>query len=370
MCIFAKITRLKKIPSPVHPNESLVTAKELDRINLISFLFAALGISILLLGIRFVHPNGAMGVLADSYEGWLGIVADALLLYWINHSIKREEEKKLIEQFGSESNAFALDAAKKLRKKSWLVNGKLNNRSFIHAQLQHANLSKAQLRNADLNHANLSHSLLVEADFNGSNLSGANLSHAECRWADFRNANLRWANLEGAALDGAKFDGADLRFAKLGKININATLLDHALIEEGLSDEEIALVQNSCKLIRKSMEEFSHSFYRELFKTNPMVKALFLSNIDNQAHKFAQFFELLVSSLNNPEKLLPALKSLGRRHINYGVQEYHYKIVGVALMNTLRKSLGTTFTPEVESAWLKMYDLVTMIMIDSSRGLV
>lgn len=93
MCIFAKITRLNKIASPVNIERNLISAKEFDPINLISILFGVLGISILLMGIRFAHPEGVLGVLADSYEGWLGIVADALLLYWINHSIKREEEK-------------------------------------------------------------------------------------------------------------------------------------------------------------------------------------------------------------------------------------------------------------------------------------
>lgn len=370
MCIFAKITRLNK---PGHLFKSVKIAlspKEFDRINIISLLFGILGVSILLLGIQLLHPGSYMGVLSNSYGGWLGIVADAVLLYCINNAIKREEEQRLIEQFGSESNAFALDATKKLRKKGWLNNGKLNESNLVHAQLQNANLGKSKLQNVDLSHADLSNSFLVEADFQGSNLTGANLSKAECRWADFRNVNLRWANLEGAILDGAKFDGADLRFAKLGKINERTTQIDNAILQEGMSAQEIELVQNSCKLIRKTMSEFSQAFYRELFKANPIIKKLFLTNIDNQAHKFAQFFEILVGSLNDTEKLLPALKSLGRRHANYGVQEHHYTIVGAALIQTLRKSLGTTFTNDVEQAWLKMYGLVTMIMIDASKGLV
>ena len=137
-----------------------------------------------------------------------------------------------------------------------------------------------------------------------------------------------------------------------------------------LTDEEIFLVQNSVKMIRKSMEEFSTAFYQELFQMNPMVKKLFISNIKSQILKFAQVFELLVTSLDNMDKLLPALKSLGKRHNNYGVEEYHYQIVSIALINTLRNSLGAQFTPEIENAWLKTYGLVTMIMVDSSKGLM
>ena len=101
-----------------------------------------------------------------------------------------------------------------------------------------------------------------------------------------------------------------------------------------------------------------------------MVEKLFISNIKDQVLKFAQVFELLVGSLDNIEKLLPALKSLGKRHTNYGVEEYHYQIVGNTLIKVLKKSLGQHFTPEVESAWLKTYGLVTMIMVDSSKGLM
>ena len=216
----------------------------------------------------------------------------------------------------------------------------------------------------------LNASILVEADFSNSNLTGSDLSNAQCRWANFQNANLRWANLEHAVLDGANFDGADLRFARLGKINSSTVSLEGALLSETFVDEEIELVQNSVKLIGKTTEEFSLAFYDELFKVNPLVKSLFISEIKNQAVKFAQLFELLITSLNSVEKLLPALKSLGKRHANYGVEEYHYQIVGKALINTLKKSLGKDFTPQVESAWLKTYGLVSLVMVDSAKGLL
>ena len=251
-----------------------------------------------------------------------------------------------------------------------MTDGRLNGVDLVHAQMRHANLSKSILQDVNFSYANLSEASFVEADLRGSNFTAADLTNAVCRWTDFRGANLRWANLDGAVLDGANFEGADLRFAKLGKINTDTVSLEGAILSETLTEEEIFLVQNSTKLMRKSIDEFANAFYRELFRSNPVVKSLFLTNIRDQARKFAQMFELLVVSLNDVEKIIPSLKALGRRHANYGINESHYGIVGGALVRTLDKSLGNDFTEEVKNAWIKTYGIVSMIMIDSAKGLI
>ena len=379
MCIFAKFAKIKRNKSTSSIGESYLSFVrnlhgflfgKTDMINIISLHFGIAALIILIIGCQLTGHRGLINVIGDSYSAWLGILVDALLLYFINWAIRREEKDKLINQFASESNDFALDATKRLRKKGWLTDGRLNGIDMTDAHLDKANLSKAMLQNVNLSYASMKASILVEANFSNSNLTGSDLSNTQCRWTNFQNANLRWANLENATLDGANFDGADLRFARIGKINTDTVSLEGALLSESLAVEEIELVQNSVKLIRKTTEEFSMAFYRELFKANPLVKSLFISEIKNQAVKFAQLFELLVTSLDSIEKLLPALKSLGKRHSNYGVEEYHYEIVGVALINTLKKSLGRHFTPQVEAAWLKTYGLVSLVMVDSAKGLL
>lgn len=379
MCIFAKLAHLKKEDSNSNTSQGYlgfvkngfeIIFGKIDMINIISFHFAIVALIVLMAGWHLAENKGFVNVVGDSYSEWLGILVDAMLLYFINWAIRREEKDKLINQFASESNAFALDATKRLRKKGWLMDGRLNGIDMTHAQLDKANLSKAALQGTDFSYASMKASNLVEANFSNSNLTGVDLSNSECRWANFENANLRWANLEGATLDGVNLEGADLRFARLGEINESTVSLEGALLSQNLTEDEIALVQGSVKNIRASMEEFTTDFYRELFSVNPMVEKLFISNIKSQVIKFAQVFELLVTSLDNIEKLLPALKSLGKRHNNYGIEEYHYQIVGGALMSTLKKSLGQHFSPEVKSAWLKTYGLVTMIMVDSSKGLM
>lgn len=64
---------------------------------------------------------------------------------------------------------------------------------------------------------------------------------------------------------------------------------------------------------------------------------------------------LAVNSLDRMEQLLPVVRSLGTRHVIYGVRDRDYGTVGQALLWTLRKGLGDAFTPDVEVAWSNVY---------------
>ena len=59
---------------------------------------------------------------------------------------------------------------------------------------------------------------------------------------------------------------------------------------------------------------------------------------------------------------MPHVKALGARHAGYGVTVAHYGIVGDALMWTLERGLGDAFTPEVRSAWAKVYGVLAGTM--------
>ena len=60
--------------------------------------------------------------------------------------------------------------------------------------------------------------------------------------------------------------------------------------------------------------------------------------------------------------MVPVLKELGRRHLNYGVQNEHYDTVGAALLWTLEQGLGDAFTGEVKEAWTAAYALMSGVM--------
>ncbi|MDZ5698733.1 globin domain-containing protein [Chelativorans sp. M5D2P16] len=71
--------------------------------------------------------------------------------------------------------------------------------------------------------------------------------------------------------------------------------------------------------------------------------------------------------LKQRDAVLPAVESLARQHVGYGVRDMHYDTVDQALIETLEEGLGDAFTPEAREAWLAAYALLSQIMVTVSR---
>merc|ERR1719401_3348063 len=74
-----------------------------------------------------------------------------------------------------------------------------------------------------------------------------------------------------------------------------------------------------------------------------------------------------VAGLHDMGKLVPMLTKLGNRHINYGLQEWYWPVVGKALDLTLQELLGESYTEEVQRAWNMVYGFTSSIMIEGLR---
>jgi len=74
-----------------------------------------------------------------------------------------------------------------------------------------------------------------------------------------------------------------------------------------------------------------------------------------------------VAGLHNMNKLVPMLTKLGARHMNYGVAEERWQVVGKALQCTLQEILKEDYTPEVQTAWVTVYNFMASVMIQGLR---
>jgi len=81
-----------------------------------------------------------------------------------------------------------------------------------------------------------------------------------------------------------------------------------------------------------------------------------------------QTLAVVVRSLDQVERLIPALEGLGRRHAGYGVRASHYDTFGEALLWTLRERLDDTFTLELREAWAEAYYTLASVMIGAASG--
>jgi hemoglobin-like flavoprotein len=129
-----------------------------------------------------------------------------------------------------------------------------------------------------------------------------------------------------------------------------------------LSANDIALVRASFARVVPIQDTAANVFYDRLFAVSPKLRELFPADLGEQKRKLIQMIATAVGGLNNLDKLVPAVKALGARHSGYGVTASHYAIVGEALLWTLEHGLGEGFTPEVRSAWVKVYGVLAATM--------
>lgn len=130
----------------------------------------------------------------------------------------------------------------------------------------------------------------------------------------------------------------------------------------------IARVQQSWKAVEAISPQAAALFYRNLFEAEPALRRLFPSDLDAQGTRLMGMIAFAVARLEDLDALVPALRALGVRHLDYGVEDRHYALVGDTLLKTLAQGLGDAFTAEVEIAWAMVYSLIAQTMLGAAHA--
>jgi hemoglobin-like flavoprotein len=131
-----------------------------------------------------------------------------------------------------------------------------------------------------------------------------------------------------------------------------------------LSTQDKQLVKDSFQQVLPDSDKFVRTFYERLFELAPETKRLFVNNLEEQGSKLMAMLVLAIKGLDRLEELIPALHALGQRHVIYGVKQEHYPIVGAALLWTLKKYLGSSYTEETQKAWTAVYEALASAIMD------
>jgi hemoglobin-like flavoprotein len=129
-----------------------------------------------------------------------------------------------------------------------------------------------------------------------------------------------------------------------------------------MTPEEILLVQATFDVLLPISTAVAERFYQHLFDVAPTVRSRFPEDMREQYDMLMAVINTAVHGLWHPEALVPILQQLGQRHVGYGTQATDYSLVGEVLLYTLRHSLGTQFTVEVEAAWTTAYIFIATTM--------
>ena len=133
-----------------------------------------------------------------------------------------------------------------------------------------------------------------------------------------------------------------------------------------MNQAQIALVQQGFDRASRLGAHVAATFYAELFAIDPTLRPMFKGDMIVQGEKLMRTLAMVVEGLARPETILPAVRRLAVRHVDFGVEPQHYATVGVALMRTLKHELGADFTPEARDAWNAAYRFLADTMIEAA----
>jgi hemoglobin-like flavoprotein len=135
-----------------------------------------------------------------------------------------------------------------------------------------------------------------------------------------------------------------------------------------MTPDQVKLVQQSFANVVPLSDAAAVIFYDRLFEVAPSVKTMFPADMTEQRKKLMAMLAAVVNGLGNLESVLPAASALAKRHVSYGAKAEHYPVVGGALLWTLEKGLGDSWTPDVADAWTAAYGTLSGFMISQAYG--
>ena len=116
-------------------------------------------------------------------------------------------------------------------------------------------------------------------------------------------------------------------------------------------------------------------FYDTLFALDPALKPLF-KNTFTQSKMLTEMVDAAVGLLPGvldqalgaektaiDPQLIPILVDLATRHVSYNVKAEHYGTVGLALVTTLERTLGSHVDAQTKAAWVELWSLICTVMI-------
>ena len=136
----------------------------------------------------------------------------------------------------------------------------------------------------------------------------------------------------------------------------------------GVTPEQIAIVQESFARVEPIADTAAELFYGRLFDIAPDLQSLFNGDMAEQQRKFMATLKTAVTGLNDPDRLIPVVQSLGVRHEGYGVVDANCDTVAEALLWALEKGLGDDFSADVKDARVAVYGLLSKIMKEAAAG--
>ena len=132
-----------------------------------------------------------------------------------------------------------------------------------------------------------------------------------------------------------------------------------------MTPEQALIVQSTWRAVLPVGGTFAELFYGRLFALDPTLEKLFRDDMAEQGRNLAAMLSVASANIGKLERITVALRSLGRRHVAYGVTPKDFANFEDALLFALEHALIDVFTPEVKAAWQAAYAVLSGVMLES-----
>jgi len=134
------------------------------------------------------------------------------------------------------------------------------------------------------------------------------------------------------------------------------------------ADSKYAKLRESFSSAEAAGNQFAQHFYEHLFAIDPSLEKQF-ENVDmaTQGQMVLQAIRIALDGLEDLGEIRLALKSLGFRHVQYGVRPEQYATAAEAFIRALRQTLGECFDTALEGIWREKLSAVMDVMMEGAN---
>lgn len=131
---------------------------------------------------------------------------------------------------------------------------------------------------------------------------------------------------------------------------------------------DIQALRDSFALVAERAPELTGRFYEILFERNPELRPMFGKDLRKQEEMLTRALAAVIEHLEDGPWLADTLRALGAKHVDYGVTEEMYPLVGESLLSALGEVAGDAWTPRVKDAWADAFGVIAALMIQGARA--
>jgi hemoglobin-like flavoprotein len=134
-----------------------------------------------------------------------------------------------------------------------------------------------------------------------------------------------------------------------------------------MTPEQVDLIRKSFDAMYPMRSDIAEVCYSRFFELVPDARDLFPSDMERQRIKLMDMIAALVGSHDQRPLFQSLVTQSGRQHARFGVQPSQYAALGEALMWSLERKFGASFTPELRESWKALYATVQVEMLRAAN---